>query len=365
MPDEAAASVPNERARPVHARLDLSILQSLRQIIRGVDLYSRKLYGAHRVTGPQLLALDVLRDAGPLSPAALSRQMHVSPSTVTGIADRLEARELIARRRDQADRRVVRLHLTDEGRRLLLSAPSPLQDRLLRELHRLPELERTAIAMSLQRIVDLMEAEDIDAAPILADGPIAADAPTGQPIDIFLQWTDEKNKPHRVRAQSWVRHATFRFYVAKMEQLPPGVKLPEDSALRYSAKFKELTWYGPMTAKQRDGWRKMSQDPTFQKAIKTFFKESQSREMDATFVFAGSFFYTDEKTGERFYQAEGGGLICVANFPTATIDVAVKSSSTGNENLLYEAYMERIPRVGTDVTVELIPVFKRPTAKNG
>lgn len=162
---------------PQEERLDLRVVQALRRVIRAVDLYSKKLYASHKVTGPQLLALDLLRNEGAMSPAALSRALHVSASTVTGIADRLEAKGLLERRRDTSDRRVVRLHLSPAGGELLLAAPSPLQDKLLAGLNGLPELERTAIAMSLERVVDLMEAEDVDAAPILTQGSLVADAP--------------------------------------------------------------------------------------------------------------------------------------------------------------------------------------------
>lgn len=156
---------------PVPERLDLRVLRALRRVIRAVDLYSKKLYASHKVTGPQLLALEILRSEGPMSPAALSRALHVSASNVTGIADRLEAKGLLERRRDTDDRRVVRLHLAPAGAELLLAAPSPLQDTLLTGLNELPELERTAIATSLERVMDLMEAESAAVAPIPITGP--------------------------------------------------------------------------------------------------------------------------------------------------------------------------------------------------
>ena len=79
--------------------------------------------------------------------------------------------------------------------------------------------------------------------------------------------------------------------------------------------------------------------------------------MKADWVFAGSGFYTDEDTGKKFYLAEDGDLICVANFAGATVDVSVESSSQG-EGLLFEAFTERIPPKGTPVTLELIPVVQ-------
>jgi predicted TIM-barrel fold metal-dependent hydrolase len=54
--------------------------------------------------------------------------------------------------------------------------------------------------------------------------------------------------------------------------------------------------------------------------------------MEATWVFAGSQFLTDERTGEKFYQAESGDLICVANFASATLDISANSSATNDDS---------------------------------
>jgi DNA-binding MarR family transcriptional regulator len=63
-----------------------------------------------------LMALEV---DGPLPMGALAEAMDVSQASVTGIVDRMEQRDLVERRRDDDDRRVVRVGLTDEGRRLI------------------------------------------------------------------------------------------------------------------------------------------------------------------------------------------------------------------------------------------------------
>lgn len=180
---------------------------------------------------------------------------------------------------------------------------------------------------------------------------------TGQAVDIFFSWTDEEGKFHREPAQSWVRHATRRYFVEKLDPVPKGFKVPADSDLKWDSKNGDLLWYGHMTDDQRDSLLKISSDSGFQKAIKSFYKQSQLRQMDASWVFAGSYFVTDEKTGEKFYQAESGDLICVANFATATLDLSMTSSAT-NDDLMFEAYTERIPPLGTKVNVELIPNFK-------
>ena len=73
--------------------------------------------------------------------------------------------------------------------------------------------------------------------------------------------------------------------------------------------------------------------------------------MAADWVFAGSSFWKDETTGEEFYQADGGDLVCISNFPTATLDIPIASSQS-NEALLFEVMDGVVPP--RDTPVEMI-----------
>lgn len=154
-------------------RFDLRVVQALRRIIRAVDLHSRKLSARHQITGPQLVCLLSIGESAPITLSELARTIHLSPSTVLGIVDRLEVKGLARRERDLKDRRLVRISLTGPGRDLVANAPSPLQDTLAHAMSQLPAEQQATIARSLERIVELMEVRDIDAAPILETGPIA------------------------------------------------------------------------------------------------------------------------------------------------------------------------------------------------
>jgi len=150
--------------------LDLRILRALRRIIQAVDIHSRKLSSQYQITAPQLVTLLCIAEYGPMTTSEIGLHVHLSNSTVVGILDRLEAKNLVKRERGTTDRRLVHVSATEEGVNLVRSAPSPLQDMFADALHGLPELEQTAIALSLERIVELMEAKDIDAAPMLELG---------------------------------------------------------------------------------------------------------------------------------------------------------------------------------------------------
>ena len=151
---------------------NLRVLKALRQIIRAVDLHSRQLLGQHKVTGPQLITLLTVENYGPVTATAIAGHIHLSPSTVIGILDRLETKGFIRRDRDPKDRRLVQVSLTELGEVLARNAPSPLQDTLAEAMGKLPETELATIAESLERVVGLMQIQYVEAAPILETGPI-------------------------------------------------------------------------------------------------------------------------------------------------------------------------------------------------
>ena len=71
-------------------------------------------------------------------------------------------------------------------------------------------------------------------------------------------------------------------------------------------------------------------------------------------VFAGSGFWENEATKERHYLAEYGDFICVSNFNSAMIDLPIESSQS-EAGLLFEPCTERIPPLGSRVTLVLTP----------
>lgn len=137
-------------------RYDLRILSSIRRIIRSVDIYSRKLAQEHGVTVPQLLCMLKIDELGPLTIKDLSEEVFLNPSTIVGIVDRLEKHDLFARERSVKDRRKVRILLTEKGREMVAQSPSPLQDSLAYSIEHLPELEKATIALSLEKILQMM-----------------------------------------------------------------------------------------------------------------------------------------------------------------------------------------------------------------
>jgi len=82
----------------------------------------------------------------------------------------MEARGLIKRSRNSPDRRLVIVSLTDTGQRMAREMPWPLQERFASRLASLPDEGQRAIDRVLRQIVDMMEAREIEAWPIIGSG---------------------------------------------------------------------------------------------------------------------------------------------------------------------------------------------------
>ena len=154
------------------------LLVALRRITRAIDLHSRALLRHHRLTGPQLLVLRTVQRHGEPSSGVVARDVSLSQPTLTGILARLEAKGLLTRRRSDEDRRRVLLRITPAAEAMIADAPPLLQESFLRQYQALPAWEQTHILSSVQRVVAMMDAEDLDAAPVLATGPIDPPPPT-------------------------------------------------------------------------------------------------------------------------------------------------------------------------------------------
>ena len=108
--------------------------------------------------------------------------------------------------------------------------------------------------------------------------------------------------------------------------------------------------------KESDGTKRQARAQDWVKNAKT------GKAMAHDWVFAGSGFWKDEETGKEYYRANGGDLICVSNFPTATLDLPIESSQA-NDDLLFAAFTDHIPPRGTKVRVVLIPRKSKVEAK--
>ncbi|MEJ2130193.1 MAG: MarR family transcriptional regulator [Gammaproteobacteria bacterium] len=160
------------------------VLIALRRIIRATDLYSKSLSKTVGLTSPQLLVLDAVHALGDVPIGQLARHISLSQATVTTILDRLEARGLLYRERSQLDKRQVHVKLTEKGGEVLAEAPTLLQQSFIDRFDALEDWEQSMIKAALQRIAGMMDAEELDASPVLDVGELdrpSAAAPEAAP----------------------------------------------------------------------------------------------------------------------------------------------------------------------------------------
>ena len=158
--------------------LEDEIVTALRRIVRAIDLHSRRMVESCGLTGPQLAVLRAAARPSGSSVGALAREVSLGQPTVSGILDRLEVQELVRRERSTTDRRSVFVSVTPKGVQVLKRAPSLLEDRFRARLAQLEDWERTQTLASLQRLASMMDAESIDAAPLLETGKLVERDPT-------------------------------------------------------------------------------------------------------------------------------------------------------------------------------------------
>ena len=158
----------------MHAEYDIAhqVLRAIRQIVRRISEHSKHLSREVGLTLPQLMCLKAIGEleGGEITVAQVGKQVHLSPATTSRILDRLVRAGLITRIRQERDRRKVSLSLTPAGVERYQTLPTPLQERFVERLLDLEPNERVALLDALQKISELMEATDLDAAPLLAPG---------------------------------------------------------------------------------------------------------------------------------------------------------------------------------------------------
>ncbi len=147
------------------------VLVTLRQIIRATDLHSKKIMKLSGLTTPQVIVMKAIDDLGAVTVKKLSDHISLSQATVTTILKRLENKNLVRRNRSANDKRVVNAALTASGRKAFKNAPQLLHESFVNHFESLKKWEQTQILSTLQKVAMMMEAEELDAAPMLDVGP--------------------------------------------------------------------------------------------------------------------------------------------------------------------------------------------------
>ena len=105
---------------------------------------------AEDITIAQYRALVVLASRGPQRMADLAGALDVAPSTAGRMCDRLVRKGLIRRQRARADRRAVKVSITEAGRRVVDEATARRRALLAGILAKLSARQQSAVADALR-----------------------------------------------------------------------------------------------------------------------------------------------------------------------------------------------------------------------
>jgi DNA-binding MarR family transcriptional regulator len=103
-----------------HAPLDgvLNFMRLLWAIDHGLQSRSKQMAATVGVTGPQRLVIRLAARSPQMTAGQLAEMLHVHPSTLTGVLQRLEARGILVREQDPSDGRRALFHVTPKGRKI-------------------------------------------------------------------------------------------------------------------------------------------------------------------------------------------------------------------------------------------------------
>jgi DNA-binding MarR family transcriptional regulator len=108
-----------ENPQKVTVDIIANIEKDLRYISGIIKQKGREMLSQYKITPPQFVALQWLFEDGDMTIGELSNKMFLACSTTTDLVDRMEKNLLVERVKDPSDRRVVRIHLLEEGKRII------------------------------------------------------------------------------------------------------------------------------------------------------------------------------------------------------------------------------------------------------
>ena len=136
----------------------LQFMQLLWAVVHGLERTSKRMSGEVGVTGPQRLVLRVVGLFPGVSAGDLAAVLHVHPSTLTGVLQRLVAQGLLAREDDARDRRRAVLRLTKGGTRANALRRGTVESAISDVLAGVNERDRDATRRVLERLAQRLEA---------------------------------------------------------------------------------------------------------------------------------------------------------------------------------------------------------------
>jgi DNA-binding MarR family transcriptional regulator len=131
----------------------LEFMQLLWELTHALERTSKHMAEAIGVTGPQRLVLRVVGLRPGVSAGELAATLHVHPSTLTGVLQRLVAQRLLTRKDHPRDRRRAVLHLTTKGARINATSKGTVESAVRRALGEVSTRDRAACQRVIASVI--------------------------------------------------------------------------------------------------------------------------------------------------------------------------------------------------------------------
>ena len=145
-----------------------NITDNIKRVFQILNEQSQRIKQETGLTGPQLWAIGVIHQYGPINISDIAKRMYLHPTTVLGIIDRLEARGHVSRNRSKDDRRVIWLELTQGGKDLVQSVPEVVQGLLGARLEGIALNDLAEIDEGIGHLVKTFGVQEIPPKPMFS-----------------------------------------------------------------------------------------------------------------------------------------------------------------------------------------------------
>lgn len=142
-------------------------LTAMRKILRATELNAKALLAQTGLTPSQLIFLQMLEEGEEQTAGHLAARMGITQATATVLIHKLEALDMLQRRKGQADRRQVWLSLTPRAQQILAIAPDGVHARFNEQFLALEDWEQSMLLASLERVAAMLAPDIQDDAPLL------------------------------------------------------------------------------------------------------------------------------------------------------------------------------------------------------
>lgn len=136
-----------------------NIEKHLRKVDYIIRRKGREILSDFNITVPQFSALQILINQGNMTIGELSQKMALACSTITDLIDRMEKAELVVRRKDEKDKRVVRVEVLPNGYDILEKVLNKRIDFLAGKLSDFTDEDKEKLNRGLKALYEAMKDE--------------------------------------------------------------------------------------------------------------------------------------------------------------------------------------------------------------